>query len=724
MASFSVDNKDDLPEEIREQTAIVVSGPPKIIPCEKGISLAFTGKWGKSASKEICFYPDGFKATPPSSEEGIITYCSLTFNGIGKKTAKKMYDKFGDNLIRVIETTPEKLSCINGISPKIIENIKESYVETKAVTDVVFMFSENGIPITQKKASAIIEKLGDNAIERIKDNPYILCRVYGFGFSTADALALNMKSPKLNSKERVYSCCEQIIIEAEQKGDSCILPTVLRDELLKRLPDSYITAKETYEYMKSLWRNYDLAHDDYNIAYRMPTLKTEKEIATSIVKMLVSSPYYDDEVMSVMKNCINKIQETAEFQLADMQKEAVLMALSNKASIITGGPGTGKSTILKYIIDVRKMLVPKSSIRLLAPTGRAARRMAETAGIEATTIHKFLGIIPSENGYVSMKEPDDIPDFVAVDEMSMVDMNIFDHLLKTLDGKAQIVLIGDPDQLPSIGAGQVLSDLISSQVIPLCQLDKIFRQDEKSSIVVNSRLIKHQDTNLRYDDNFRLIDEPNMVKASDQIVKVFLEEVDKYGLDSVQVLTPYKVNTECGSEQLNIKMQNAINPKTLGSASCIVKKKEFRVGDKVMQHKNTAIDDTIVCNGDIGYITAITQTTEGPRVSIDFNGEVCTLDEEAMKNISLAYTCTIHKSQGAEFSAVIMPIMWQHQCMLYKNLLYTGVSRAKKEEIIVGSKTAIDYAIGNEQIKKRETRLSVRIAEYYQNALSIEKIKA
>ena len=386
------------------------------------------------------------------------------------------------------------------------------------------------------------------------------------------------------------------------------------------------------------------------------------------------------------------------------QREAIKTALTNGVSIITGGPGTGKTMIQKAIIEIYRKNNFDKDIKCCAPTGRAARRMTESTGFDASTIHKALNLFADDSGNYSEPELLDA-DFVIVDEVSMLDIHIAGMLFDALKHNCRIVLIGDSEQLPSVGPGAVLSEMIESRCVPTVRLDTVFRQNSGSKIAVNARLIRHGDHELEYGDDFEFINSPNLEESARIMVDTYIRETSKYGIDNVALLTPFRKKTATGVNSINESVREIINP---GAGGITFRNQSYRHGDKVMQIKNH--ED--VNNGDIGYITDISKVGNDTTVSIDFGGgKIKEYDINDMDQIDLGYASTIHKSQGSEYKSVIINIQNAHYIMLNRPLIYTAITRSKEKVIIIGDKKALHMAISKSEINRRGTCLAMRLIE-------------
>lgn len=397
--------------------------------------------------------------------------------------------------------------------------------------------------------------------------------------------------------------------------------------------------------------------------------------------------------------------------MASEQRHAVTTALTSQLSVITGGPGTGKTLIQRFLLDIYRRKNRGAKIICCAPTGRAARRMEQATGFPATTIHKALGLLAGEDGDYCEPEMLDA-DLIVVDEVSMMDIYLANHLFRSVPHGSQLVLIGDADQLPSVGPGAVLSEIIACGAVPVVRLDRIFRQSYGSRIAANAKLIRHGNLSLEYGEDFHFYDSCDMSTSAQQIETLYLQETAKYGVDNVALLTPYRQKTETGVNALNERLREKLNPQDGKKPEVVYRKRIYRLGDKVMQIKNC--ED--ISNGDIGYITSVTRDDTDSVLTVDFgDGRIAEYDGSDLEMLDLAYASTIHKSQGSEYKSVIINLQCAHAVMLVRPLVYTAITRAKERVLIVGERRALCIAIKRTDTEQRGTMLSARIKELISN---------
>lgn len=442
--------------------------------------------------------------------------------------------------------------------------------------------------------------------------------------------------------------------------------------------------------------------------YRAVTARTEQSLAWAVYRMLT----YEKAGSHVnIDTEISAEEKKQGIQLASEQRHAVTTALTSQLSVITGGPGTGKTLIQRFLLDIYRRKNRGAKIICCAPTGRAARRMEQSTGFPATTIHKALGLLAGEDGDYCEPEMLDA-DLIVVDEVSMMDIYLANHLFRSVPHGSQLVLIGDADQLPSVGPGAVLSEIIACGAVPVVRLDRIFRQSYGSRIAANAKLIRHGNLSLEYGEDFQFYDSCDMSASAQQIETLYLQETARYGVDNVALLTPYRQKTETGVNALNERLREKLNPQDGKKPEVAYRKRIYRLGDKVMQIKNC--ED--ISNGDIGYITSVTRDDTDSVLTVDFgDGRIAEYDGSDLEMLDLAYASTIHKSQGSEYKSVIINLQCAHAVMLVRPLVYTAITRAKERVLIVGERRALCIAIKRTDTEQRGTMLSARIKELISN---------
>ena len=672
------------------------------LPISEHIRYEMRGQWSKNSKHGLQFEVETYDEVIKPTKEGIIGYLSSgQIKGIGPKIAERIYSAFGNETLNVLDNSPEKLTSISGISQTKLKKICDSYLANRGARDVIAFLTPYGI--TPNRAIRLYKEYGNEAMDIVKQHPYKLCELAGIGFKTADKIAKNMGFDVL-SAERISQGILYTLTDAETKGHICIEKSNFVKECLKILDTPEITEGMIGKYANELIRNQKIYVYD-GCLYSSRTYTAEKMLAVYIKSQISINQNYS---YSNLERELNMEEKTLRIKFAPEQREAVKTALINGLSIITGGPGTGKTMIQKAILDIYSRNNTGKIICCCAPTGRAARRMEESTGYSSSTIHKTLCLMAGEDGEYGTPESIDA-DLVLVDEASMLDIYLAGKLFSALKPKTQIVFVGDADQLPSVGPGAVLSEMIACGRIPTIRLEKVFRQTSGSRIATNAKLIKHGNLSMEYGNDFEFIDSSDISVSADLISQIYVEEVKKYGVDNVALLTPYRQKTDTGANALNERIRDIVNPKSLHREEISHGKQLFRCGDKVMQIKNH--DD--VNNGDIGYIIQIKKSGNEITAYIDFgDGRVKEYDSSELDMIDLGYASTIHKSQGSEYSSVIINLQKAHYIMLTRPLVYTAITRGKKHVIFVGERSALCTAIKRTDTEQRGTRLAKRLCEY------------
>ena len=672
------------------------------LPISEHIRYEMRGQWSKNSKHGLQFEVETYDEVIKPTKEGIIGYLSSgQIKGIGPKLAERIYSAFGNETLNVLDNSPEKLTSISGISQTKLKKICDSYLANRGARDVIAFLTPYGI--TPNRAIRLYKEYGNEAMDIVKQHRYKLCELAGIGFKTADKIAKNMGFDVL-SAERISQGILYTLTDAETKGHICIEKSNFVKECLKILDTPEITEGMIGKYANELIRNQKIYVYD-GCLYSSRTYTAEKMLAVYIKSQISINQNYS---YSNLERELNMEEKTLRIKFAPEQREAVKTALINGLSIITGGPGTGKTMIQKAILDIYSRNNTGKIICCCAPTGRAARRMEESTGYSSSTIHKTLCLMAGEDGEYGTPESIDA-DLVLVDEASMLDIYLAGKLFSALKPQTQIVFVGDADQLPSVGPGAVLSEMIACGRIPTIRLEKVFRQTSGSRIATNAKLIKHGNLSMEYGNDFEFIDSSDISVSADLISQIYVEEVKKYGVDNVALLTPYRQKTDTGANALNERIRDIVNPKSLHREEISHGKQLFRCGDKVMQIKNH--DD--VNNGDIGYIIQIKKSGNEITAYIDFgDGRVKEYDSSELDMIDLGYASTIHKSQGSEYSSVIINLQKAHYIMLTRPLVYTAITRGKKHVIFVGERSALCTAIKRTDTEQRGTRLAKRLCEY------------
>ena len=691
-------------ENIRDSAGNMVTQVKAVgycLPIADNLRYELQGHWSKNPKHGVQFEVENYDEVITPTKEGIIAYLSSgQIKGIGPKMAEKIYDAFGLTALDVLDKEPERLLAISGISAAKLKKICDSYLANRGARDVVAFLTPHGI--TPNRAVKLYKEYGDRAMDIVKNHPYQLCEIAGIGFKTADRIAMSMGFDQL-SVERVDEGILYALTDAEGKGHLCMEKHAFIKACLKVLDTPQLTEEMVANRAARLVYSGKLVSYQGNV-YRSKTAYAESNLAELLSRQLRSarSHSYGD-----LDAALDAEELRMKVKFAPEQREAVKMALTQGVSVITGGPGTGKSMILRAILDIYRRQNPGKEICLCAPTGRAARRMEQATGLGASTVHKALGLLAGEDGDYGEPQALDA-DIILVDEVSMMDIYLAGRLLEAVKSRAQVVLIGDSDQLPSVGPGAVLSEMIASERIPVVRLDKVFRQNDGSRIAVNAKLIRHGNLSLEYGNDFRFVDSANLSDSASRIAELYMQEVARYGVDNVAMLSPYRQKTETGVNALNEMLRELVNPPDEGKPEVVCGKRKFRVGDKVMQVKN--FED--VSNGDIGYIRNIFKFGDETTVCVDFgDGRNMEYDSSELDMLDLGYASTIHKAQGAEYQSVIINLQCAHHIMLTRPLIYTAITRGKDSVIIGGGRRALCISIKKTDIEKRGTCLAHRLQE-------------
>lgn len=702
----------------KDDSLVTVVG--KFIDVQVGSLVTLDGKFEKTKyGVQYCF--DTYQISMPKSLAGIEKYLgSGLIRGVGPITAKKIVSRFGSDTLDILEYTPQKLAQISGISEKKATEIGFSFKEHRDVQNTI-MFLQN-FNITTNMALKIYNVYHEKTADIVKSNPYKLVEdIDGIGFLTADRIAQNAGLPQ-DSLFRIRAGLIHVLKTSCEKNGNTYLPKKLLLE----------------ESSKTL--SLPLEENESKFSEAFDTLCVDHTAITTWldgveIVMLAKYYYYENAIAQKLvwlANCqkdenydvtddISNFEQRNHITFHEEQKKAIIGAINNGVFVITGGPGTGKTTIIKCILEI--LTAQQKTVSLVAPTGRAAKRMSDSTGREAKTIHRLLevNVIQSDESFFVHNESNPLKtDVVIVDEVSMVDVSLMCNLLKAMPRDCKLILVGDKDQLPSVGPGNVLSDILQSSVISYCMLTKIFRQDEKSLIITNAHLINEGKMplidNSSMDFFFDSKNDPESIKNTIlDLVTIRLPKFLQVSPQSIQVLAPLKAGV-CGIENLNKVLQEKINPPSSGKRQVEFGRITFREGDKVMQMSNNYdlewkkhgrfADETGkgVFNGDIGFISTIDPNTS--EVIVEFeDGRICLYTRPDLIDLSLSYAITIHKSQGSEFDTVIIPAIAGPSIILTRNLIYTAVTRAKKMVVIVGEKQYLKRMVSNKYTATRFTLL-------------------
>ncbi len=682
-----------------------------------GERIYIEGEWTEHRDYGKQLKASSFEILKPTTKSGIERYlASGIIKGVGPATAKLLVKTFGNETLEVLENHPDRLIEIDGIGPKRARQIAESYQMQRESRMIMVYLA--GFGLTPAMSLKIYNRYKENTKAIIDRDPYRLIEdIGGIGFRSADAIALSMGFKK-NDEKRLRSGIQYVLSDAENNFGHTYLPyTHLVQEAsgLLEVPKELTERSVSFQIMKGELVSEDA--DGEKIIYLASLYHAEAEVAVKIKKLLMDKT--DADYTDKIEETIQKLYDDQGMLLSDMQKEALSLASQSRVCIITGGPGTGKTTLIQCLIQ---LFSGEGEIELCAPTGRAAKRMTEATGREARTIHRLLEYSGSDEVFQRNADSPLTAKTIIVDEMSMVDIFLMRNLLKAVKNGTRIILSGDKDQLPSVGAGNVLSDLIESGAVPVIRLTEIFRQAEKSAIVKNAHRINRGENPKVNEKNTDFFLERCKTSANTltSVLNLAKSRLPNYmNLDpmrDIQVMAPLK-KSEYGVHNLNLLLQDSLNPKGIKAE---LKKGEtiFRLGDKVMQTKNnyniewTKGDETGlgVFNGDIGFITQVDPEERTVTVTFD-DGRVTEYDQDTLEDIELAYCMSVHKSQGSEFQAVILVLFSGPSMLMTRNLLYTAVTRAKKLVVIVGKEECIHQMVSNNRITKRYSALKRRLQE-------------
>jgi len=686
----------------------IVGCLPKLAPGEE---LDLTGEWDNHPKYGRQFKVSSFERTIPATVNGVRRYlASGLIKGVGEVLAGRMIDAFGGRVLEILDGEPEKLLTVEGLGKKKLKTIVDSWEEQREARSLMLFLQTYEIPTTF--AGRIVKLYGANAIDRIKANPYDLTYdVKGIGFKTADAMALKLGlDPRSRARMEaailyaLSSLSDQGHLFYPREGLFGRVQTMIPEADEDILEDALAALEE-----KKRVKNVRLKEQDIDAAVYLYKFYADEREITDRLRALAEHP--SSSAREKASAILPELESKARISLSEEQRRAVLDACASKVFVITGGPGTGKTTIMRMAVGALDKLGHK--VKLAAPTGRAAKRLAEASGFPASTLHRLLQYSP--DGTFALGEDNKLKtDVLVVDEASMLDARLFTHVLRALPMTGRLILVGDVNQLPSVGPGNVLADLLDSQVLPSAVLTRIYRQARESMIVVNSHRInagQFPDASPKPppEADFYWVEQDEPSKVRDMIVELACERIPKtYGLDpmrDVQVLSPMHKG-EAGTMALNEALRERLNP----SGKQIVRGRWiYRTGDRVLQTRNNYDKD--VFNGDLGWILDV--DPEEGEILAEFDGRTLTYDRTEFDELSPAYAVSVHKSQGSEYPAVIFPVLTQHYVMLRRNLIYTALTRAKRLAILIGGKKAMHIGLKNIGSEKRYTHLRYRLQEAF-----------
>ena len=686
-----------VPRGKRDKDEVMVVGESPSIA--EGETVEAEGRWSHHPKHGRQFEATKIVCHPPATIEGITRFLgSGMIKGIRGAMAERLVAKFGAHTLEVIDRESARLEEVDGIGPGRREMIKESWKEKKAVRDIMVFLQSHQVGTAC--AMRIYKQYGDQSVAVVRENPYRLCHeVWGIGFKTADRIALSM-GVEPHSESRARAGVLYILNTMADEGH-CFCP---RDELIPaaehmlEIPSDVLKEAIAHEV-----RGHTLFEERGNV-FLMPLYQAESGVSSVLERLMRAAMPHSPIPLG---KAVSWAEGRMAIGFAPAQRAALEMALANKVSIITGGPGVGKTTIVRALVDI--FSARKMEICLAAPTGRAAKRMEEATHIPAKTIHRLLKYVPGTHQFEHGPDHPLKGDVFILDEVSMVDIQLMNSFLRALPASATLILVGDADQLPSVGPGNVLRDLIDSGMVPLTKLQTIFRQESQSWIVRNAHRVNHglpfEEPEAGKPTDFFFIEAETPEDVIAKMVELVSSRIPrKFHFDpltEIQVLTPMRRN-QLGCENLNILLQEALNP---GGYSIKRFGREYREGDRVLQIRNNYDKD--VFNGDIGQIDRL--DVEAQEVTVNYDGRRVNYTAEELDELDLAYACSVHKSQGSEYPAVVLLLTTHHFKLLQRNLLYTAMTRGRKLVCLVGSKKAVHMAIRNNHVSFRRTTLMDRL---------------
>ncbi|MQY09360.1 ATP-dependent RecD-like DNA helicase [Actinomadura sp. RB68] len=690
-----------------------------LLGAQVGESLRLTGRWRSHPKYGKQFEADSYTTVLPATVQGLRRYLgSGMIKGIGPVMADRMVEHFGVDILRIIEEEPGRLVEVRGLGAKRTKRIAEAWEEQKAIKEVMVFLQ--GVGVSTSLAVRVYKQYGDASIDTVRREPYRLAsEVWGIGFKTADTIAQAVGIPH-DSPERIKAGLQYTLSEGADNGH-CFLPEpnlITAAEKILDVPRALIgpalddlVAQEGVVRERIPGEGADAA--SIPAVYLLPFHRAERSLARGLRELLEAGHDRLKAFADVdWDRALGWLRRQTGVELAPEQEEAVRLALTSKVAVLTGGPGCGKSFTVRSIVALAA--ARNAKIVLVAPTGRAAKRLAELTGHEAATVHRLLQLQPGGDARYDQDDPLDA-DLVVVDESSMVDLILANKLVKAVPRGAHLLLVGDVDQLPSVGAGEVLADLLGADVIPRVRLTRIFRQAQESGIVVNAhRVNAGENPHTRGYPDFFLFPCEEAEEAAELTVDVVANRIPRrFGLDArrdVQVLTPMH-RGPAGAGALNSRLQEVLTPHDERAPERRYGGRVFRVGDKVTQLRNNYDKgEAGVFNGTVGVVTAVSLEEHSLTVRTD-EDELVDYSFDELDELTHAYAITIHRSQGSEYPAVVVPLTTSSWMMLQRNLLYTGITRAKKLVVLVGSRRALAAAVRTAGAGRRHTALAHRLSE-------------
>ena len=692
-----------------------VTAVGRLIGVRPGENLRLQGEWVKDRKFGKQFRTESFLPVAPRTYTGMEKYLgSGLIPGIGKEYAKRLVQHFGLDTLEVIDKFPERLAEVEGIGRKRSRKIIEAWREQREIKDVMVFLQSHGVSTSH--AVKIYKLYGRDATETVRSDPYRLAReIFGIGFQTADRIASSL-GIEADAPQRVDAGTLHSLTQATEQGHTHLPRRQLVEQASELLGiqaeaveggiDRLTEAGDlTVEPVEPLFQGQEPSPDEAAV-FPTSLAAAEKGVAQRL-RSLAQHPGVPLRID--VARALRWYEDQEQISLARQQRSALERALTTKVLVITGGPGTGKTTLVKGI--VRILTLKRQRLLLAAPTGRAAKRLSEATGQEAKTVHRLLEYSPLEHGFARGPDNPLSLDLLVIDEASMLDTSLTHHVLKALPPAARLILVGDVDQLPSIGPGRVLADIIESEAIEVVRLDEIFRQARQSLIVTNAHRIRGGQTPLTSPEesgDFFLVEReaPEAILAT--LKQVVAERIPRHlGLaprEEIQVLTPMRRGL-LGTQNLNAELQALLNA---DGTSVPSGNRSLRLGDRVMQRRNNY--DLEVWNGDIGRVEA--HNEEEQQLQVNFDGRLVTYERSDFDELVLAYACSIHKSQGSEYPCVVIPLHTQHFTLLERNLLYTAVTRGRRMVMVIASRRALELAVKTTHAHRRRTRLAHRLAEF------------